>query len=436
MKYSQFNSVIPYRDRYALYNAFEDKVVFLEPDLKELLFAAQREGVTELESIHPTFYQYLATHRFLVRDDADEVEAVKRISKAVDENPAHFHLTVNPTMNCNFKCWYCYETHIKSSRLEADVIDKIKRLISKRLAEKELKHFTLALFGGEPLLYFEKNVVPIIEHLVPECRQYDKSYNVGFTTNGYLINSKFVDYFLSRDIKCHFQITLDGYRATHDQVRFVSRTRGSYFKILDNIKQLIKNRFYVRLRINYTDKNLADTYKIAEDMEDVAPDIIKEYLLIDYHRVWQNQKADDLDRVLNKNMAILRSKGFQVQGNFAPNNVQNSCYADKRNSVVVNYNGDIYKCTARDFKSENRVGYIADTGDLIWLDDHLERRMHAKFKNPPCLSCRLLPICNGGCSQHALENLDNEEGYCIYSFDEGQKDKVVRAKVDEIIEKR
>ena len=260
MKYSQFNSVLPYGDRYALCNTFEDKVIFMEPDLKELLHTAEKEGIERLKTVHPTFYSYLITHRFLVADALDEVEAVKKISRAIDESPENFHLTVNPTMNCNFKCWYCCESHIKDSRFQVDIIDKINQFISKTLSEEKLKHFSLAFFGGEPLLCFRKNVVPIIEHLLPECRKHEKTYHLIFTTNGYLINPEFIDYFLSRNIRCHFQITLDGYRATHDKVRYVSQTKGSYFKILENIKQLIENKFYVRFRINYTDENLSDTY--------------------------------------------------------------------------------------------------------------------------------------------------------------------------------
>ena len=61
--------------------------------------------------------------------------------------------------------------------------------------------------------------------------------------------------------------------------------------------------------------------------------------------------------------------------------------------------------------------------------------MDIKFKNKPCLTCRLLPICNGGCSQHAMEAL--EEGgrgeYCVYNGDDKLKDDVVKSKIDEIL---
>jgi uncharacterized protein len=128
----------------------------------------------------------------------------------------------------------------------------------------------------------------------------------------------------------------------------------------------------------------------------------QDYMIFDYHRVWQNEKADDINEKVDDNKAYLRNKQIPVNATYNPNNVLDSCYADKRNSVTINYNGDIYKCTARDFTPENRGGYLSDNGMLIWENDYLEQRMNAKFKNKPCLTCRLLPICNGGCTQHSL----------------------------------
>ena len=37
MKFSQFNSVIPFHDQYAIFNSFSQKVIFMEPKLHALL---------------------------------------------------------------------------------------------------------------------------------------------------------------------------------------------------------------------------------------------------------------------------------------------------------------------------------------------------------------------------------------------------------------
>ncbi len=434
MKYSQFNSILPYEDKFSLYNSFEQKVIFLDPELKELLEAGIKEGIDNLKEIHPSFYEYLSHNSFIIANNTDEVEKVKILSKKTDEDPTSYMLTINPTMNCNFKCWYCYETHIKKSRLESEEIEKINKFVDITANNNKLEQFTLSFFGGEPLLYFERNVTPLIDHFVSTCVNKNIVYNINFTTNGYLINKNFIDYFAENNFKCNLQITLDGYREEHDKVRYVSKNKGSYFEIINNVKLLINNHFFVTLRVNYTNENLPNTNKIPSDFSEIKQEIKDKYLRFDFHRVWQNDQIDDLNLVLEKNMEEIRENGFDATGNFSPNNVQDSCYADKRNSVVINYNGDIFKCTARDFETKNRAGYIDDNGILIWENDYLERRMKAKFNNKPCLTCRIMPLCNGGCTQHAMENIEAGTDYCVYHGDEGEKDKVVKTKIKEIVD--
>ncbi len=434
MKYSQFNSIVSFNNKYHLYNSFTQKFIIIDTLLKDLLESAMIEGVEGLEDVHPDFYLYLKSEEFIIPDKINEVEKVKELVKNVDGNIHNFLLTINPTMNCNFKCWYCYETHIKKSSFSSNMIERVGYFIEKTTKKKDMHHFNLAFFGGEPLLYFKRDVIPIIKKLQQECVKNLVDYSVGFTTNGYLINDEFIKFFKSHKITPSLQITLDGYKEKHDSVRYVSANKGSYEVIVNNIKKLLINSFHVRLRINYTSENISDAYKIADEFDDVSLEIKKEFLLVDLHRVWQDSKNDDILIIVEKVIDKFKEKNMPVQ-HMVPNNVHDSCYADKRNSVTINYNGDLFKCTARDFLTTSRVGYLDEGGDLVWENNHLEKRMDIKFKNKPCLTCRLLPICNGGCSQHALDAFeDGEKEYCIFYGDEKLKDDVIVSKVKEIIE--
>jgi uncharacterized protein len=435
MKYSQFNSLVPYapNKKFALYNSYSQRVLFIEEGLKDLLEAAIIEGVDKLEEIHPSFYTYLVQKEFLLENDVDEIDKVKKLSKKVDESTDSFILTINPSMNCNFKCWYCYETHVKNSRLGEEMIERITKFIDQTAAKKGMEKFELSLFGGEPLLYFQKEVVPLIDAFYEACSRNMLKYSIFFTTNAYLITEDFINYFKNKGISCGLQITLDGYREKHDLVRFVSASKGSYETIVKNIKLLITNGFYVRLRINYTSNSVEDTYLIAKEFDDIPESVKRKNLMIDFQRVWQDHKIDNTFHVVNANAEQIEEKGIRVSNNYSPNSVKSPCYADKRNSVVINYNGDIFKCTARDFTKTKRAGYLNETGELVWENDYLERRMNAKFKNRPCLTCKIMPLCNGGCSQHALEHLESGTDYCVHSGDENEKMRVVKTKIDEII---
>ncbi|HXB41892.1 MAG TPA: radical SAM protein [Bacteroidia bacterium] len=430
MKYSQFNSLIPFEKEFALYNSFNQRVIFLVPELKDLLQAALNEGIENMKNYHSSFYDYLVRKEFLIEESIDEVEKVKLLAKSIDENENEFILIINPTMNCNFKCWYCYETHIKESKLDENNIKKIKKFIQKVTCNPKTERFSLSFFGGEPLLYFEKSVVPVVDFYLEQCKNNNIFPEIGFTTNGFLINKDFIDYFNKKGIKCSLQITLDGYKEDHDSVRFVNSKKGSYEMIVQNIHLLIENHFPVSMRVNYTDKNIHNADKIINDFLDISKESKERYLTINFHRVWQNEDGVDINDKLEEIMKTLFANGFNVESKLSINTVIGSCYADKRNSVTINYNADIYKCTARDFTKNNREGFIDEDGNLVWENDSLNKRMNIKFKNKPCLTCRILPLCNGGCSQVALENVEND--YCVHNGDEREKDTIVKQKVLEI----
>lgn len=433
MKYSQFNSIVTFDERHHLYNSFTQKFIVIDSTLKEMLEAAIVEGVDGLDEFHPDFYAYLKSEEYLIPNEVDEVQKVVELARSVDENNNSFLLTINPTMNCNFKCWYCYETHIKKSAVTVEMIDKIGMFMEKTAKRDGMRYFSLAFFGGEPLLYFKRDVVPMILQMQKVCSENFVDYSIGFTTNGYLVDQNFIDFFKSNNMTPSLQITLDGFKEEHDKVRFVNASKGSYDEIIANVKLLLMNEFPVRLRINYTTENLPNSYKIASEFTDIPKEILDRYLVMDLHRVWQDSKNDDIQIAVDKVVGEVRKERVPVE-HMTLNNVRDSCYADKRNSAVINYNGDLFKCTARDFTTVTRAGYLSEEGDLVWENDYQERRMKAKFKNKPCLTCRLMPLCNGGCSQHAMEAVEKGVEYCVFSGDENQKTAVIKAKIEEIIE--
>lgn len=432
MKYSHYNVCLPYGEQYVLYNTLEQRLLFIQSELKELM---EMYKTSELKEIHPEFFNYMVEEKFIINDEIDELDEIKKISKSIDEDNSLFLLTINPTMNCNFKCWYCYENLVKSSRLDENGLSKIKKLIDTITNNKDLKNMNISFFGGEPLLYFNKNVIPIINYYLERCSEKNINAYTSFTTNGYLANQEFINFFLDKNVRCNLQITLDGHKEEHNKVRYISQNKGSYDKIVSNIKNLIKNKFYVNVRINFTDSNIFNANKIYDDFEDVEEDIKTQFLKFDFHRVWQNKKIDQTQDIADKEMNQINSKGGKTSCHeYSPDTLRNSCYADKKNSVVINYNGDIFKCTARDFSTKNREGYLTENGELFWENDSLNKRMNSKFKNRPCLECKILPLCNGGCSQTALESLAANREYCVYSWDETEKEKVIRNKISEILE--
>jgi uncharacterized protein len=375
-----------------------------------------------LENFHPTFYKELVEHGFIVNEGLNEFDEVKKLSEKIDNNPINYILTVNPTMGCNFKCWYCYETHVNGSKMQGGTIQNILKFMENEKANNPLlQYFSLSFFGGEPLLYFDQTVVPLLEGGLRIFKDSGIFFSSSFATNGFLIDQAKIDFFKAHAVT-GFQITLDGNREYHNKTRFVNASRGSYDEIIHNIQLLAKNEMPVIMRINFTQENYLSCEDIPQDFLDLDAHFRK-YITVDFHQVWQDAPLEQgtLWSILER----FKHAGFDVSVEAdSLNNVVDSCYADKHQSATINYNGEVFKCTARDFTSENSLGKLGEDGKIHWGPAY-ERRQSAKFHNKPCMSCKLLPICNGGCSQHAYEHLDSENGYCVFGFDEHRKNMLV-----------
>ena len=425
-----FNLFFPYDGYQIGYNSFSNEYIILEEMLFDMYMAAKMSNnFQDLKDVHSDFHELLCGKGFLVQDVVDEVQQVIDLSRQIDNDDTRYELHINPTMNCNFKCWYCYETHIKDSKMDENTLKKTKAFINKILTEKKnLREFSLSWFGGEPLLYFHKVVAPLLEYGCKESDRRGIAFSSGMTTNGLLIDDKVIR--IAKENKLHFfQITLDGNRERHDKVRFISEGKGSYEKIVANIITLADHQINVHVRINISAETLAGINDIASDFCHVS-DEARPYLRFDLHKVWQ--VGEDLDEAINEKRLYFREKGFRVHSG-THDTVLNSCYGDHRNHAVLNYNGETFKCTARDFTTTNSEGVLAEDGAINWNEKY-EKRLASKFKNKPCLECAILPMCGGGCSQQALEH----EGvdYCVNDFDENKKLQLVKNKFYEILEER
>ncbi len=423
-KLSKFNTAVRELDQYIYHNSFTNNFLLLEELLLDMINAASKEdNIIGLKEYHPSLFDTLLNLGFIVEKEINEIEQVKNLIKSIDNDETYYKLIINPTMNCNFKCWYCYEDHIKSSKLKEDILNSVFKLIDNISQKKELKVFVLSFFGGEPFLYYNKVIEPIIEHTRNRFDENKTTIQISFTTNGYLMTDEIIRKLVEFKVT-DLQITLDGHRDYHDKVRYVSKSKGSYDEIISNIKKLTLNGLPVTMRINYTSDNFKSVQDIIHDFDDLAPSA-KKLILVSLHRVWQDEYTN-LGKEIESLMQDFKHAQFTINDSAYADTVRHSCYADKKNQATINYNGEVFKCTARDFTTDTKEGILNENGVIEWNENY-DFRMDVKLKNPPCHSCSILPICGGGCSQHALENLKKGQDYCVYNFDENRKKNLVRS---------
>lgn len=426
MKYSIYNSFIHINAQHSLlYNAMSDKFLILTSDLADKY---RTSGIKEIPTdTNDLFYQRLIQEKFLVETEKNESDLLKEITWRTDNDDSIYILTINPTLDCNFKCWYCYENHIPQSVMNEDMLSALRKHIKDMLEQKEIRIFVLSFFGGEPLLAFEENVKPLIDYTQNLCMEKGIQLRISFTTNGYLLTRERIEQLENYPISS-FQITLDGDRKTHDKVRKTREGNGSYNIIQAHVRLLLERHIQVTLRINYTAHNIKACAAIAEDLSTIN-DNEKPYLHIDLQHVWQDSE-NNIDKEVRALKKIFYNYGLRARVPLS-DHVRVPCYADKRNECVINYNGDVFKCTARDFTPENRYGHLQADGTIIWEGDRHERHMHTAFTSNTCATCRIAPLCKGGCAQTRMD-YEGQTDYCLYNHDEQLKDKVILDRFEEL----
>lgn len=422
MKQSKYNCILQDNTGMVIYNAATDQLVALTPQLANI-FNEGKAAPEKIKAQHAELYDHLLQKGIFVCDEADETEAYIRKREEYERSSGEYTITINPTLACNMSCWYCYESHKNMPAMSADVKQSVLLLIDKLLADNKLKKLNLSFFGGEPLLYFDKVVVDIINHAKMQCKAFDAKLSIHFTTNAYLLTDNVLKHLEGLDVS--FQITIDGGKQVHDSVRKTKGGEPTYACIVEHIHQTLSRGFSVGVRFNYTAKSIPSFIDVVKDFSHLQQEQ-KQLVNFTFQRVWQDNEGDasQVEQQVEHIERAFEQAGLFV--NNAKSYIVPYCYADGVNTAVVNYNGDLFKCTARDFAPKSKEGTLAADGTLRW-NERLRKRMSIRHGSDTCLQCRIYPICHGGCSQMKLEAPDG-----ISSCPKGYDDD----KIQEIMEGR
>jgi hypothetical protein len=139
--------------------------------------------------------------------------------------------------------------------MSEDVMNSTVEYVQKKLEERNYDYVNLTFFGGEPLLFAEKNVLPLLERIKGICDKHTKPFYPFFITNGALLTEELV-------LKLKpYSPTLDGNKEKHNKVRIGKENDYPTFdKIISAFKAISKHISYedvklvtycITLRINY-----------------------------------------------------------------------------------------------------------------------------------------------------------------------------------------
>lgn len=437
MKLSRYNFSFNEDNGTILYNIATDGILQLNTQVAELV-SKYSADIDSLQDIHPELYTALKKYGFIVDNNIDEIRSLTDNWNEQLTDKKKFRFTVNPTLNCNLCCWYCYENHNGHKVMSNDTLERTKKCLQNTIKDNNLKSFCLDFFGGEPLLQFDCIVYPLIVEAYNMCHKYKKKFHLSFTTNGTLLTANKIEKIASllntSDDNCKtipsFQITLDGNEEFHNKVRKSLSGEGSYQTIMSNIRIALNYGYDVFVRFNTTNENIDSYLDVIDDFADI-PKEQAAHLQFDLQKVWQDNASQLTREKLAKLSEELTAEGYHVAVQSVCNRI--FCYADNDNSIVVNYDGNVYKCTAREFNPELAEGHIDSDGNIIYNSRHT-RRKSLRFGNKVCRQCKIYPICHGGCTQDKIES-DGQE-LCIRHYSEEKREEIVKERLRYLISNR
>lgn len=323
-------------------------------------------------------------------------------------------LSLAIAQKCNLGCTYCYAQEggfgVKEKDMSPEAARAAVDLLFSEVTAGESVH--LAFLGGEPLTN---------RKLLRECTQRayslaeSKQVRVGFsiTTNGTLITPEDGKFFERYGFAV--TISLDGVGVVHDRLRSFKSGRGSYDRVLTNVRPLLaaQQRMQVSARVTVTPDNL------------YLRETLDEFLSLGFHSVGFSpmlssptaageMSAAELDIMLKQMISCGVEFERRVLGGerYAFLNMTNALREIHKGThrpypcgagagyLGVSADGGLYACHRF---VEDTAGAMGDVQSGIdrkrqkrWL---AERHVH---RQEPCRSCWARYLCGGGCHHEVI----------------------------------
>lgn len=434
---SRYNfSVLLPEGRLALYNSKTGAVVVSEAGQ-----LAMMQAVLDRPEDHTQnpFLPSLVSQGFLVDDTHDEIADIRGWYAAFVTDQRLLHVTMLPAEACNFACPYCFQYNKRHLFMKPWVYRAVLRLIERSTLENrnqgEQTYVKLSWFGGEPTLA-TREIVAFSKELKKLRDRVGFELRCGMVTNGYLLTPRLFRRLLAAGVR-DFQVTLDGDQPAHDKLRVLKDGGPTFATIYRNLKGIAELpqefQFRMGIRANFvrttvpSAKNLIDMFvsdfghdprfflycrpvysflTTRTDIDAVAPDICT----LEEGLGFQNMLA----------LMILERLGLNELGRMfdpLPRPIPAWCPQERWYSYVFGADGLLFACDTLLGDDKYAIGRILPTGDVEYSQNAAKWKAVALSAGEnACISCKLLPICMGGCARARFAT--PSESPCLWREDD------------------
>ena len=403
MKASKYNflytNVLKDNNLSVIYNSRTGALATLEPDKSGSLQNFMENGVDIKDR---EFAEQLYECGILVYDDFDELKQIKMDLLTSRFDTSNMNLTITPTMDCNFRCTYCFEKgEYHKQKITQETIDKLIDFVEMRA--HELRNLSVGWFGGEPLLAMSQ-IVNISERLQSICRDNGITYSSTIITNGYLLTARIAKKLKHYGVE-RVQITIDGLHDIHNKRRPLKSGEGTFDTILSNLSEA-KGIIPIAVRINIDKENYGNVDEIIDIFKErgLLENDVHPYLghVDSFNDQYDKHKCLSKETYSKINLQFMKKNDLPLM-NIYPKQRGFYCGADQNSSWAIDSQGDLYKCYCEIGKETHKIAslYNLDIINPSLLHDYM---LHSPPDDARCKNCKYLPICMGGCPHLRIKN--------------------------------
>ena len=408
MKESRYNIWVDVDHASYVYNGMSGALLRVKPDDREAVARVVSDPTAR--DCSPKVLEQMAHGRMLVPDDADELGLLAKRYELTRFDTSHFALTIVTSLGCNFDCPYCFEAK-HPSIMNEEVTEAILGVLDDQLPR--IASFTVTWFGGEPLVG-KKPLLALSDAFIARCDGAGVNYSATITTNGYLLDEQTCGQLRDRRVGS-VQVCLDGPPEIHDRMRPLQNGKGTFWKIVANLRHAV-DYFPVSVRMNVDTQNILHTEELLQILEahglsgklvvypgqivgvdDGAPSPSSTYKA----PCLGNQAFAEAELAFTE---LAARYGFGAPS--LPRPTGAPCTAVRKNELVVGSEGELYKCWD---SVGNRLEVVGTIFDYTNTNGRLQKWLkHDPFADLECQGCIALPVCMGGCAHHGMDLIQHE----------------------------
>lgn len=398
LKPSRYNYIVHTKSGYILYNTFFNSLSRLNQQ--------EYDTFCSPECCSIRLKEQLVEQGFLLPQTIDELDVYYRLTSFLHHQITRpLKVVLAPTMECNARCFYCYEAGVTHGKMGQETIDQVVAWIADKAAQKGVD---IVWFGGEPLLG-----VTCIDEISAKLTEKAIPFSSYMITNGSLLDDTSLPEQIKRWNLRHVQITIDGDESEYlKRKNYAAAIPNCYEKLMNHMETLAKNDVHVFIRLNIDRHNIMSIYQAASEIEHR----FSEYSNVSFYPAFltgsdaplaEEDKIEVIRGILSRAKTVM---GLSMKSKLYELPRISACDINNPNFFAIDSNGTVYSCEHDLGKKHLSIGSITNPT--------LNNERPIPGQRSECRACSFLPKCFGGCHSAYVNGDDPcfENKYMIKAY--------------------